>query len=63
MIPSPMERDYTVKEAAEILEKSYVTVLKYIHSKKLRAVRRGGNWVIMESELNRFIQEGDYRTR
>ena len=56
-----VEKEYSLKEAAEILEKSYVTVLKYAHAKKIKAFRRGGQWYVLESELNRFIREGNAR--
>jgi len=52
--------DLTIKEVAQDLDVSYVTVLKMVHRKEIKGVRRGGRWSIPKSEYNRFKKEGNH---
>ena len=53
------KKSYTVKEASEVLDRCYHTVLKYIHKKWLKASQIGGEWKITAEELERFQREGN----
>jgi excisionase family DNA binding protein len=52
-----MERDQvlTTDQAIEYLKISKPTFLKYIHAGKIRAVKAGKGWRILESELHKFL--------
>ncbi len=61
-------RNYvTLKQAANIIGKSYQVLLKYVEPDpdvpgsvpKLNAVRVGGRWRVYEEELRRFLLEGN----
>jgi excisionase family DNA binding protein len=47
------------KDVAEQLEVSYISVLNYIRRGQLLAIKRGGQWVISATELQRFKEEGN----
>lgn len=55
---SIIERDLvlTTDEAIEYLKISKPTFLKYIHHGKIKAVKAGKGWRVLESELNRFLR-------
>jgi len=55
---SIIERDLvlTTDEAIEYLKISKPTFLKYIHHGKIKAVKAGKGWNVLESELNRFLR-------
>ena len=55
---SLIERDsvLTTDEAMEYLRISKPTFLKYIHVGRLRAIKAGKGWRILQSELNRFLK-------
>jgi len=55
---SIIERDLvlTTDEAIEYLKISKPTFLKYIHHGKIKAVKAGKGWKVLESELNRFLR-------
>jgi len=55
---SLMEKDevLTTDEAIEYLKISKPTFLKYIHSGRIRAIKAGKGWRILQSELNRFLR-------
>lgn len=46
----------TTKEACEYLRISKPTYLKYIHEKKIRAIKAGKGWKVLKSELDRFLR-------
>ncbi len=46
----------TTGEAIEYLKISKPTFLKYIHLGKIRAIKAGNGWRILQSELNRFLK-------
>ena len=54
-------RELTVREAAERINKHYVTTLNLIYKGYLRAVKKGGNWYVPVEEVDRFNREGNYR--
>lgn len=47
------------KDVAAILDVSYITVMNYIKSGRLKAFKRGGQWRITPRELDRFITKGN----
>lgn len=59
----------TLKQAANIIGKSYQVLLKYVEpdpevpgsKPKLNAVRVGGRWRVYEEELRRFLLEGNQK--
>jgi excisionase family DNA binding protein len=55
---SLIERDspLTTDEAIEYLKISKPTFLKYIRQGRIRAVKAGKGWRILQSELNRFLK-------
>jgi excisionase family DNA binding protein len=52
------ERDLvlTTDEAIEYLKISKPTFLKYIHLGRIRAIKAGKGWRILQSELYRFLK-------
>jgi excisionase family DNA binding protein len=46
----------TTDEAIEYLKISKPTFLKYVHDGKIRAIKAGKGWRILESELYRFLK-------
>jgi excisionase family DNA binding protein len=55
---SSMERDgvLTTDEAIEYLKISKPTFLKYIRLGRIKAIKAGKGWRILQSELNRFLR-------
>jgi excisionase family DNA binding protein len=55
---SLMEREtvLTTDEATEYLKISKPTFLKYIRLGKIRAIKAGKGWRVLQSELNRFLK-------
>ena len=55
---SLMEKDVvlTTDEAIEYLKISKPTFLKYIHGGRIRAIKVGKGWRILQSELYRFLK-------
>lgn len=53
-----MEKDVvlTTDEAIEYLKISKPTFLKYIRLGRIRAIKAGKGWRILQSELNRFLR-------
>ncbi len=46
----------TTDEAIEYLKISKPTFLKYIRVGRIRAIKAGKGWRILQSELNRFLK-------
>ncbi len=46
----------TTDEAIEYLKISKPTFLKYIHMGRIRAIKAGKGWRILQSELTRFLR-------
>jgi excisionase family DNA binding protein len=55
---SLIERDVvlTTDEAIEYLKISKPTFLKYIRLGRIKAIKAGKGWRILQSELNRFLR-------
>jgi len=55
---SLMEKDLvlTTDEAIEYLKISKPTFLKYIHLGRIRAIKAGKGWRVLQSELIRFLK-------
>jgi excisionase family DNA binding protein len=55
---SLMERDavLTTDEAIQYLKISKPTFIKYIRLGRIRAIKAGKGWRVLESELNRFLK-------
>jgi excisionase family DNA binding protein len=51
----PMEKFYSVNEAAALLRLSHWTIWSWLKTGKLRGSKVGGRRVIRESELQRLI--------
>jgi len=51
----------TTDEAIEYLKISKPTFLKYIHLGRIKAIKAGKGWRILQSELYRFLK-GDEKT-
>jgi excisionase family DNA binding protein len=46
----------TTNEAIEYLKISKPTFLKYVHLGRIKAIKAGKGWRILQSELNRFLR-------
>ena len=55
---SLMEKDFvlTTDEAIQYLKISKPTLLKYIRLGRIKAIKAGKGWRILQSELNRFLK-------
>jgi excisionase family DNA binding protein len=53
-----VEKLYTTEQVAQLLQIHPLTVLKYINSGKLRAIRLGRVYRIQESALQKFLDQG-----
>jgi len=58
-----VERDMvlTTKEATEYLKISKPTFVKYIRLGRIRAIKAGKGWRVLQSELYRFLKGGKGR--
>ncbi len=54
-----VEKQFTIKELAETLGVHYITALNYVRRGRLKAIKIGGQWRVLESELERFMTEGN----
>lgn len=50
------EKAYTTKEVADILEVQTQTVRKHIERKKLKAIKPGTEYLILENDLKEYLQ-------
>jgi excisionase family DNA binding protein len=48
----------TADEAAYYLKVSKATILNHIRQKRIKSVKVGRSWRILQSELYRFLKEG-----
>ena len=55
---SLIEKDFvlTTDEAIQYLKISKPTLLKYIRLGRIKAIKAGKGWRILQSELNRFLR-------
>ncbi len=51
-----MDKFYTVQEVAEMLKVHWQTILNYIKTKKLKAVKIGKEYRIREADLSEFLE-------
>jgi excisionase family DNA binding protein len=54
-----MDKLYTLKEAAELLNVSTKTVTRYIKQGNLKASKLGSQWRIKPSEVERFVDKSE----
>ena len=47
---------FTTDEAREYLRISRPTFLKYVHQGRIKAIKVGRGWRILQSELNQFLR-------
>jgi len=50
-----LDQVLTTDEAAQYLKVSKPTLLNHIHEKKIKAIKVGRSWRILQSELYRFL--------
>jgi len=57
---SKMKEDVvlTTDEAIQYLKVSKPTLLRHIHQGKIKAIKVGRSWRILQSELYRFLKKG-----
>ena len=57
---SKMQEDVvlTTDEAIQYLKVSKPTLLRHIHQGKIKAIKVGRSWRILQSELYRFLKKG-----
>ena len=53
-----VEQIYTTEQIAQILQIHPLTVLKYIREGKLRGIKLGRIYRILESDLQKFLDKG-----
>ncbi len=53
-----VDRLYTTEQVAKLLQIHPLTVLKYINSGKLRAVKLGRVYRVTETGLQKFLEDG-----
>jgi excisionase family DNA binding protein len=51
----------TTDEAIEYLKISKPTFLKYVHHGKIKAIKAGKGWRVLQSELYRFLKGEEVR--
>ena len=51
-----VDKVFTTDEAAQYLKISKSTFLSHIHQKKIRAIKVGRSWRVLQSELYRFLK-------
>ena len=56
MLMTERETVLTTDEAIEYLKISKPTFLKYIRLGRIRAIKAGKGWRVLQSELNRFLK-------
>lgn len=49
----------TTDEAAQYLKISKATLLNHIHQRKIKAIKVGRSWRILQSELYQFLKGGE----
>lgn len=50
-----IEQGYTVEQAAGLLNRSVVTIRRYIKDKKLKASKLGGAYIIPADEIRKYL--------
>ena len=59
MLLTERETVLTTDEAIKYLKISKPTFLKYIRLGRIRAIKAGKGWRVLQSELNRFLKGED----
>ena len=59
MNPDGQDTVLTTSEATSYLRICKPTFLKYIRSGRIRGVKAGKGWRVFQSELNRFLSQGN----
>ena len=49
----------TTDEAAQYLKISKATLLNHIHQKKIKAIKVGRSWRVLQSEIYQFLKGGE----
>ena len=49
------EQYYSIEELSKMLKVAYLTVYRWVQTKKLKAVKAGKQYRISKSELDKFI--------
>ena len=52
-----MEKVYTVKQVADLLQVREYTVAEYLRQGKLKGFKVGNRWRIKEEDLKEFVEE------
>lgn len=52
-------RAYTLTELEPIIGVSHMTLMRYVKSGKLKAVKVGGKWRVTEANLKAFLTGGE----
>lgn len=50
----------SLKRAAVLMGMSYPTLLKYVHEKKVAAIKIGSGWKVTKYEIRRFLEFGNH---
>ncbi len=50
---------FTTEEAMRYLKVSKPTLLKHVYEKKIKGTKVGRSWRFLQSELYRFLMEGE----
>ena len=56
------DRVLTTKEATEYLKISKPTFIKYIRLGRIKTIKAGKGWRVLQSELRRFLTGGERET-
>ena len=56
MYLSEKDEVLTTEEAIQYLKISKPTFLKYIRLRRIKAIKAGKGWRVLQSELNRFLK-------
>ena len=56
MVLTERETVLTTDEATQYLKISKPTFLKYVRLGRIRAIKAGKGWRVLQSELNRFLK-------
>lgn len=55
------EQYYSIEEIAKMLKVAYLTVYRWIQAGRLKAIKAGKQYRIIESNLNKFLEK--YKTK
>ena len=52
---------YTLQQTADIIQRDYCTVYRYVKAGKLPASKIEGGWLILDDDLTKFLHRNKYR--